>query len=61
MVGHQAISPNRDLGLQRLLRKKIEIYFVIAILEEDGFAPVAPLRNVMRKPRNHDPRKTSHV
>jgi len=38
VVRHQAIGPNRDAGFQRLLGEKIEIDFVIAILEEDGFA-----------------------
>jgi len=61
MVGHQAISPNRDLGLQRLLRKKIEVDFVVAILKEDGLAAVAPLSDMVRKPRNHDTSKSSHV
>jgi len=54
-------GPHSDVGLPRLLGQKIKVDFVIALLEEDGFALVAALCNVMRKPRNHDPGKTCHV
>jgi hypothetical protein len=43
------------------LGQKIEIDFVVAILKEDGLAPVAALRNMMRKPRNHDTSESSHT
>ena len=61
MVGHQAVGPHRDLGLQRLLGQQVEVDLMVAILKEDGLAPVAALRDMMRKPRNHDPRQTRHA
>jgi hypothetical protein len=44
-----------------LLCKKIEINLVIAILEEDGLAPITSLRDMMRTSRYHDPSQTSHA
>jgi hypothetical protein len=34
---------------------------VIAILEEDGLAPIAVLGDVVRRPSNHDPCQSSHA
>jgi hypothetical protein len=39
-----------------LLGQQVEIDFVVAILKENGLAPVATLREMMRKSRNHDSR-----
>ena len=61
MIGHQAAGPHRNASLQRLLGEQIEVDFVVAILEEDGLTPVAPLRDVMRKTRNRNPRQTRHA
>jgi hypothetical protein len=44
-----------------LLGQQIDVNFVVAILEEDDLAPVATLRDMVRKPRNHDPCKTRHA
>ena len=34
---------------------------MVAILKEDSLPPVAALRDMMRKTRNHDPRQTCHA
>ena len=60
MVGHQAVGPNRYLRLRGLLGQQIQIDFLVAVLKEDRLAPVAALRDMMRKSRNHDPRETCH-
>jgi hypothetical protein len=47
MVGHEAVDPYFDARFSRLLSQKIAIDVLIAGLEEDGLAAVAPLRDVM--------------
>ena len=51
MIGHQAVRPDGDAGLERLLGEQIEIDLMIAVLKEDGLAPVATLGYMMRQPR----------
>jgi len=41
--------------------QEIGVDFVVAILKEDGLAAVATLSDMVRKPRNHDTSKSSHV
>ena len=52
VVGHQAIAPNREALLSRLLAQEIAIKFVIIVAEEHFFPPIAALRDVMRQSRN---------
>ena len=54
-------GPHRNVRLQRLLGQQIEIDFVVAIVKEDGLAPIAALGNRMRKPRNHYPSESSNA
>jgi len=60
VVRHQALSPYLDASLERLLGQQIAVDLLAAFLEEDGFAPVATLRDVVRKTRNHNVRQSSH-
>jgi hypothetical protein len=43
------------------LGQQIEIDFVVTVFKENGLALVAALRNMMRKPRNHDTSESSHT
>jgi len=61
LEARQAIGPDGNVGFQGLLGQEIEVDFVVAILKEDGLAPVATLSDMVRKPRNHDTSKSSHV
>ena len=63
MIGHQAqaIRPNRNAGLQRLLGQQIEINFVVAVFKKDRLAPIATLRHMMRQPRDRDANQPSHT
>lgn len=60
-IGHQAIRP--DLGLRPLhrIREQIEIQIIVAVLEECLFAPIAPLRDMMRQPGKHDAGQAGHA
>jgi hypothetical protein len=60
VIGHQAVCPDLDARLQRLLQQEIEIDFVVAILKEDGLASVAALRDMVRKSRHYDTSESSH-
>ena len=61
MVRHQAIGPNLNTPLPRLLCQQILVDFVIAFLKEDGFAAVPTLRHMMGQYRHHDARETGHT
>ena len=54
VVGHQAVGPHGDTGLQRLLGQQVKVDFVVAVFKENGLAPIATLRDMMRQPRNDD-------
>jgi hypothetical protein len=51
----------KDLGCATRRGQQIEVYFVVSILKEDGRAPVATLRDMMRKPRNDNSSESSHI
>jgi hypothetical protein len=61
VIGHQAIGPHRNAGFSCLLGQQVEIDFVVAVLKEDSLAPVAPLSDMMRQPRDHDASESSHM
>jgi len=44
-----------------LFGQQIEINLVIAVLKKDRLTPVPALSHMVRKPRNHDPRQSSHA
>jgi len=54
VVGHSAVGPHDAADLQRLLGQQVEVDFVVAVFQEDGLAPIATLRDMMRQPRNYD-------
>lgn len=60
VVGHQAVCPDLDARLQSLFGEQIEVDFVVAIVKEDGLAPVAALRDMVRKPRYDDASESRH-
>jgi hypothetical protein len=60
MVGHQAIGPNRNTCGAAALREQRPIFGIVAIGEKRLLPPTAPLRDVMRAPRYHDTRQSSH-
>jgi len=42
VVGHQAISPKLDFDPAHLFGQMVEIDLLVAVLEEDRLAPIAP-------------------
>jgi hypothetical protein len=57
MVGHQATGPDRNTCGAAALRDQRPIFGMVAIGKQ---TPTAPLRDVMRHPRYHDARQSSH-
>ena len=41
--------------------QQVEVDFVVAVFKEDGLARVATLRDMMRQPRNHNPRESTQA
>jgi hypothetical protein len=60
MVGHQVTGPNRNTCGAAALRDQRPIFGMVVIGEKHLLPPVAPLRDVMRHPRYHDARQSSH-
>ena len=60
MVGHQAMGPNLDTELLRLLREEIAVDVLIAVLEEHRLAPIAARCHMMRQTGSNDARETGH-
>ena len=60
VIGHQAIGPHCGPGLAHPLGQQIEIDVLIAVLEKDRLAPIAPRRHMVRAAGNHDARQTGH-
>jgi hypothetical protein len=54
VAGHQAIGPHLDAVPVRLFGQHVAVDVMIAILEDDRLAAIAPLGQVMRKSWNHD-------
>lgn len=48
MIGHQAIGPDFGPRPLRRIREQSEIQIIVAVFEECAFAPIAPLRHMMR-------------
>ena len=61
VIGHQAVSPHLHPGFAHLLRQKVEIDLLVAVLEEDRLAPIASLRHVVRQARNDDASEARHA
>ncbi len=60
VIGHQAIGPYRHLAPARLAGQEVAINRLIARLEEDRPAPVAPLGDVVGAAGRHDASLTGH-
>jgi hypothetical protein len=56
VVVHETVSPDGDPMLGGLPTEEREIEGLVFLGKEDTLAPVAPLDNVMRTPRNDEPR-----
>lgn len=52
MIWHQAIGLAGDAVALQLLRQEVEIDLPVTVFEEDRFAPVTALGNMMRNTRN---------
>jgi len=61
LVSESRPGPPANARLQRLRGQQVAIDFVVAILKENGLAPVATLRDMMRKSGNHDTSNSSHT
>ena len=48
MIWHEAVRPNLDPRLVRLLGQKVAIDLVVAVLEEDRLSSIPALRHVVR-------------
>ena len=60
VVGHQAIGPDIEAALLAMLAEQLEIEPVVVLTEENVLAPIAPLGDVMRDARNHQPCQACH-
>ena len=60
VVGRQAVGPDFDAATFDLFGQQIAVHVLIAVLEEDRLAPIAPLRHMVRDARNNDPGQTGH-
>lgn len=60
VVGHQTVGPDRDARPLRLLGQEIAIDLLIAVLEEDRFAAIAALRDVVGETWDNDARAAGH-
>jgi len=56
VVGHQTVRPDFDAARGAVFSHKSEVRLVIFLAEEGRQPPVAPLRDVVRIPGNHDSR-----
>ena len=56
----KAIGPDRDIEFAAGLREQIAIKRIIAVIEEHPLAPVAALRDVMRRTGNDEAGKPRH-
>ncbi len=61
MVRHKAVGPDLDASFAGLLGEQVAIDFVVAILEEDRFAPVSTLGYMVRKPWDYDTGESGHT
>ncbi len=61
VVRHEAIGPHLRFVFTGLLGEEVDINSLIAVLEEDGFASVATLGDVVSAPGNYDSRKPWHA
>jgi len=60
MIGHEAVCPNVDSGLARLLSEQIPVNLLIPVLKKDRLPTITALRNVMGKAGNHRTRQSCH-
>ena len=60
VVGHQAIGPDLDARVGAMGGEKLAIEPVVLVAEERLQPAVAPLRDVVGMPRNHDSCQTCH-
>ena len=61
VVGHQAVSPDLGPAPPRRRADQIQIGPVVVITEEDLFAAVAPLGDVVSQVRNDDTGQAGHA
>jgi len=60
MIGHQAVAQNPWSLNFRLLLQELQVHSTVIIGKEHILAVVAPLRDMMRPPWNHDPCNSRH-
>ena len=61
MIRHQAIGPQTYVVVPQLLEQKTAVVLVVEIAKEDLHPPRTPLGDVVRGPRDHDARDSSHL
>jgi len=59
MVGHQAMAPDLDPVLARLLGEQVTVEFMVGVREEHGLAPIAALGDMMRQAGDDETRDAS--
>lgn len=60
VVGHEAIGPHHHTGLAAALGQDIAAAGVVAVREEHGLPPIAPLRDMMKRAGNDDAAEAGH-
>ncbi len=61
VVGHLAIGPDLDAEATAGPSEPIAIERIVAVLEKDALAPVAPLGHMMRQARDDDAGDAGHA
>jgi len=61
MIGHQAIGPYLDMPTPGLLGEKIAVDLLVTVLEEDRFAAIATLGDVVRRVADDNAAQASHA
>ena len=60
MIGHQTIRPTNDAMFAPLFGERMFVKFEIVVPEEDVFAPIAALRDMVRNARNDEACDAGH-
>ena len=60
VIGHQAIGPDLNAAPADLFGEQVTINLLVAVLEEDRLAPIAPLGHMVRQSGNDHAGEASH-
>ncbi len=61
VIRHEAVNPDFDIGVSRLLGEYVAIDVIAAVFEEDWLAAIAPRVGKVRAAQNSDARQSGHA